>query len=41
MKVREYNYLKNHPDYLKMWITNHSALLQFNPEPMLQAFAEQ
>lgn len=41
MKVREYNYLKNHPDYLKMWITNHSTLLQFNPEPMLQAFAEQ
>ena len=41
MKVGEYNYLKNHPDYLKMWITNHSALLQFNPEPMLQAFAEQ
>lgn len=41
MKVGEYNYLKNHPDYLKMWITNHSTLLQFNPEPMLQAFAEQ
>lgn len=41
MKIREYNYLKNHPDYLKMWITNHSTLLQFNPEPMLQAFAEQ
>jgi hypothetical protein len=41
MKVREYNYLKNHPDYLKMWITNHSTLLQFNPEPMLQVFAEQ
>lgn len=41
MKVREYNYLKNHPDYLKMWITNHSTLLQFNPEPMLQAFAKQ
>ena len=41
MKVREYNYLKNHPDYLKMWITNQSTLIQFNPEPMLQAFAEQ
>lgn len=41
VKVREYNYLKNHPDYLKMWITNHSTLLQFNPEPMLQVFAEQ
>ena len=41
MKIREYNYLKNHPDCLKMWITNHSTLLQFNPEPMLQAFAEQ
>ena len=41
MKIGEYNYLKNHPDYLKMWITNYSTLLQFNPEPMLQAFAEQ
>ena len=41
MKVREYNYLKNHPDYLKMWITCYPSLLQFNPEPMLQAFAEQ
>lgn len=41
MKVREYNYLKSHPDYLKTWITNHSTLLQFNPEPMLQAFAKQ
>lgn len=41
MKVREYNYLKSHPDYLKMWITNHSTLLQLNPEPMLQAFAKQ
>ena len=41
MKVREYNYLKNHPDYLKMWITSYPDLLQFNPEPMLQAFAEQ
>lgn len=41
MKVREYNYLKNHPDYLKMWITCHSSLLQFDHEPMLQAFAEQ
>ena len=41
MKVREYNYLKNHPDYLKMWITCYPSLLQFNPEPMLQAFSEQ
>ena len=41
MKVREYNYLKSHPDYLKMWITNQSTLIQFNPEPMLQAFAKQ
>ena len=41
MKVEEYNYLKNHQDYLKMWITNQSALIQLNPEPMLQAFAEQ
>lgn len=41
MKVGEYNYLKNHPDYLKMWITNQSTLIQFNPKPMLQAFAEQ
>lgn len=41
MKIEEYNYLKNHPDYLKMWITNQSTLIQFNPEPMLQAFAEQ
>ena len=41
MKVRDYNYLKNHPDYLKMWITSYPDLLQFNPEPMLQAFAEQ
>lgn len=41
MKVREYNYLKNHPDYLKMWITCYPSLLQFNPEPMLQVFAEQ
>lgn len=41
MKVGEYNYLKNHPDYLKMWITSYPDLLQFNPEPMLQAFAEQ
>ena len=41
MKVGEYNYLKNHPDYLKMWITNQSTLIQFNPESMLQAFAEQ
>lgn len=41
MKVRDYNYLKNHPDYLKMWITSYPDLLQFNPEPMLQTFAEQ
>ena len=41
MKVREYNYLKSHPDYLKMWITNQSTLIQFNPEPMFQAFAKQ
>lgn len=41
MKVEEYNYLKNHPDYLKTWITCHPSLPQFNPEPMLQAFAEQ
>lgn len=41
MKVGEYNYLKNHPDYLKMWITCHPSLPQFNPKPMLQAFAEQ
>ena len=41
MKVGEYNYLKNHPDYLKMWITCHPSLPQFNPESMLQAFAEQ
>ena len=41
MKAREYNYLKNHPDYLKMWITCCPSLLQFNPEPMLQAFTEQ
>ena len=41
MKVEEYNYLKNHPDYLKMWITCHPSLPQFNPESMLQAFAEQ
>ena len=41
MKIGEYNYLKNHPDYLKMWVTNYPSLIQFNPRLIFQALAEQ
>ena len=40
MKIGEYNYLKNHPDYLRMWVTNYPSLIQFNPKLILQAFAD-
>lgn len=40
MKIGEYNYLKNHPDYLRMWVTNYPSLIQFNPKLILQALAD-
>lgn len=40
MKIGEYNYLKNHPDYLRIWVTNYPSLIQFNPKLILQAFAD-
>ena len=36
----EYEYLKTHPDYLKVWIRESADLTKFNSGEMIEAFAE-
>ena len=36
----EYEYLKSHPDYLKVWIRASADLSKFNSREMAQVFAK-